>query len=382
MKKICMLAVMHSAKDDRIFFKEGRSLLRHGYEVVFVHGVNSKGEIQDMSGNILNGNGKSEIITDGIKNIGVPEPKGFFQKLLKKIFLGSFYRNFIKTAINENADIYHAHEPQSYYLALKIAKRTNAKVIYDAHESWLTGPFKDKYIKWRYLRKLTYLISANSITRDRLTRKYPNIKSEVIYNASVIASKEYKAIEEIIIAHEGSFPFNRGLKLFLEGLKLLRNKTQQFKVKVIGGFNQEEDAYFEAFNSEFFEEDFISVTGWKPYEELPQELEGASIGLILNTPTPNNLYGGPANKLFNYIANNMCVVSVDLPETTRIVNENNCGVILMDRNPHTLSDTLYDLISNRGLLEEKRKSSFEAHKTLNWNKEAEKLIRFYEEIVD
>lgn len=381
MKKICMLAVMHSAKDDRIFYKEGLSLSRHGFEVVIIHRVSANGQIKDMSGKVLNEKGENEIRINDIKHIGIPEPRGIFQKILKKIFLGSFYKTFINAAVDEMADAYHAHEPQSYYLALKIAGKNGARVVFDAHESWLTGPLKDKYIKWRYLHKLKYLISANSLTRNRLIARNTSIKSEVIYNASVIQPKAYQAVKEIIIAHEGSFPFNRGLKLFLEGIGLLSILTQSFKVKIIGNFNENESRYFNEFVSSHLNDSLIEVTGWKSYEDLPGELEEACIGLILNTPTPNNLYGGPANKLFNYIANNMCVVAVDLPETKKLVEEHNCGIILNNRNPQTLCDALYELITNRELLEEKRMASFKAHKKLNWEQEAEKLIRFYNEVV-
>ena len=379
MEKICMLAVAHYAKDDRIYYKESLALSAAGYEVINLISATSDGKILDMSGEVLNPNGEMEVSINGIKMIGISQEQALVQRFLKKCFRGRFYRNFIAKAVEINADVYHAHEPQSYYLALQIAKRTKCKVVFDAHESWLTGSPKDMFIKGRYLRNLRYLIAANRITAESLKKKNQKIEYEVIYNASIIKSASYEPVKEVIIAHEGSFPFNRGLKLMLDAIKLMVERKLDFKLKIVGEFKGEEKTYFDRFVNEHSLTTYIEVSGWKKYEEIASELMGASIGLILNTPTLNNIYGGPANKLFNYMAMNMCVVSVDLPETTRIVEEHSVGFILKEREAELLADCLQKLITDHNLLEEKRKAAKEAHRKLNWEEESKKLINFYEE---
>ncbi|MEM7163027.1 MAG: glycosyltransferase [Bacteroidota bacterium] len=376
-KKICMLAVAHSAKDDRIFFKESLSLHNAGFEVINLIGTNPNGQILDMSGEVLNPNGEKEVFLEGIKTIGIAEEKGKTQSLLKKVFRGKYYQRFIQKGVEENAAVYHAHEPQSYWLALQIAKQNGAKVVFDAHESWRTGSPKDMLIKRRQLRHLKYLIAANPLTVSHLKKFNPKIQSEVIYNASIIGQQAFNESQEIVIVHEGSFPFNRGLKLMLTALKILKEKKLRFTLKIIGEFRGEEKIYFDEFVRHHSLDAFIQVTGWKKYEEMPAELKGASIGLILNTPTPNNIYGGPANKLFNYIANNLCVIAVDLPETKRIVEKYNCGTILNNRSPELLADTLIHYFQNKADLNTKRKAAYEAHKELSWKNEADKLIAFY-----
>ena len=378
-KKICMISVAHTAKDDRIFFKESLSLQKAGFEVINMVGTNSQGEIKDMSGEVLNSKEESCVDIEGIKTIGIPEINGTKERLLKKAFRGRFYQNYIQRALEEKADVYHAHEPQSFWLALEISKQNGAKVIFDAHESWRTGSPKDMFIKGKYLRHLKFLIAANPLTVFHLREKNSNFESEVIYNASIIPSQKFQAYNEIIIAHEGSFPFNRGLKLLCEALRILKENKMHFRLKIIGEFKVHEKKYFDEYIYQHSLSTLVDVTGWKKYEEMPAELNGSSIGLILNTPTPNNIYGGPANKLFNYIAKNMCVIAVDLPETKRIVEEYNCGVILSDRRPETLAKAIQKLLTNKHILNEKRKAAYQAHQKLNWDREAIKLINFYEE---
>ena len=133
----------------------------------------------------------------------------------------------------------------------------------------------------------------------------------------------------------------------MEAFALLKVEVPEFRFKLVGAVKGEELSYFNKMIKEYDLIENIEVTGWQAYETLSEHLKGASIGLILNTPTPNNLYAGPANKLFNYMASNICIVAVDLPETTRILAERQCGITLQDRSPETLSKTLVSLIMTR-----------------------------------
>jgi len=63
MKKICILTSVHPALDVRIFYKEAKTLVRAGYDVVLVAQHD-----------------KEEII-EGIKIIPLPKPKNRFFRI-------------------------------------------------------------------------------------------------------------------------------------------------------------------------------------------------------------------------------------------------------------------------------------------------------------
>ena len=62
--KILMIALQHSAKDDRIFYKEALSLKNNGYEVRYLLLADKDGYIKDMSGKIINTNKENVIYID------------------------------------------------------------------------------------------------------------------------------------------------------------------------------------------------------------------------------------------------------------------------------------------------------------------------------
>jgi len=132
--KVCMITALHSPKDDRIFYKQATSLKNKGFEVSILCLADENGKIKDMSGKVINANNEEEIICDGIKIICIKKQSGFFQKILHKFAKGKCWGNFIKKAIEINADVYHAHEPQTAFIGLKIQSQTNG--IINKNSNW------------------------------------------------------------------------------------------------------------------------------------------------------------------------------------------------------------------------------------------------------
>jgi hypothetical protein len=380
-----MLAVQHCAKDDRIFYKEALSLKKHGFDVYYLHGAEPDGSIVDLGGNILNPNGEKEIDIDGIKIIGIPHAKGLIQKTLNKMNQSNFYKGIIKVGIELNADVYHAHEPQSLYIAQKIEENITTKVIYDAHEPWINAHKKDALLRTILLPKLKYLISANQITRGDLVFHNHQIKSEVVYNCSspdvFFPEFNQEKLKTPVIVHEGSMKFDRGLKEIIEVIKCLKPKHPAIKFKIVGETYNEERAYLASKIKEYALEDNIIETGWLTYENVGDELKNCSIGLITNTSIERNTLAGPANKFFNYLTYGIACVAVDLPETTALLRNTKSGITIQERTIEKLSEAIDTLLADKDRLSNYCEKAYEAYQQYNWKNEEQKLISFYKHVV-
>lgn len=234
-----MISIDHSPLDDRIYYKEAMTLKAAGHELTMICRADEFGVMYDMGHHLpLNIPNQTEVEFDGILAYPIKSPHGTFNKVLNKVFKGQFFTDFIRKAVEIKADVYHAHEPVSFYIGLQIAKHINAKIVFDSHESYTTGTPKEIWIKNRYLKDLEFLISANHLTRGHLVSSNPNIKSTVIYNAaqpSLFTDKiSNNKPKEIIIAHDGYLPFNRGLKEMLDAFKIVHSKYPETKFKIIG----------------------------------------------------------------------------------------------------------------------------------------------------
>lgn len=342
-----------------------------------------KGQIWQMGGQqLLNPTGGLAFSLQGVQLKGVIGPVNSQETYLKKFFKGGFISRFIEEGQKLKADVYHAHEPVSLYLAFRMAGQDAEKVVFDSHESWLGGTPREQWVKRFYLPELKYLITANAITRGHLLAKNPYMEGQEIYNfpQAEIFNKPFddNKLEQPIIAHDGILPFNRGLREMVDSIKQLKKKYPWIQLRIIGDVSGEEKVYLDQQIQAFNLANNIQITGWVPYEEVPLYLKDCAIGLILKTEKPiNNLLGGPAIKLFNYLASGMAVIDAGLHESTRFLNETKSGISLKERSPETISEAISYLIENKNLLETYCKRSWEASKTMTWEQESEKLLDFY-----
>jgi glycosyltransferase involved in cell wall biosynthesis len=295
-------------------------------------------------------------------------------------------KRFIKEGQALEADVYHAHEPASLYLAFCMARWNPGRVVFDSHESWLSGSYRDFWVKRICLPRLRYLITANPLTRGHLLARNPAMATKVVYNYPEKQVFHYQfdtqKFQQPVIAHEGILPFNRGLKLMVEALVQLTQIYPGVKLRLIGEVKGEEQTYLNHKIAKHNLYHNIILTGWVPYEKVPDYLKDAAIGLILKTPTPlNNIMGGPAIKLFNYMASGMAIVDAGLPESTRFLDDIRAGITLRDRAPQTLANALQYLLDRPDVMQQYAARGYEASKARTWEAEGKRLADFYEHLV-
>ena len=125
MSKVAHLTTLHPAFDNRIFLRECRCLARAGYEVVLV--APHEG---------------AETV-DGVRIRPVPKSRSRIDRLLRQ-----GYRVY-RCAVDEQADLYHFHDPDLLPWALLLRLRTGRPVIYDMHEDYVTSlTYKPYFPLW------------------------------------------------------------------------------------------------------------------------------------------------------------------------------------------------------------------------------------------
>jgi len=363
--KICMVTTRHSLDDARVVHKEAISLANAGHDVYLIFSINERYEYVRNDGTIIakgqppNG----ACYYKGLNVYGYPKQKNILGKLKTVLKLS-------KIAADLKADVYHAHEPD---LSLLIAVRAKnmllkqghrAMVVHDIHE-YPPGAVADSYPQflkflvnlahilwdWFLIKRVDQVFTANSIVRGyALTLSY-RINADVLYNGPRVAlfpqvPRKYcpDEGEKIILCHEGSMPFNRGLKEMLAAVHYLRDKVS---LKIVGDvYGAEREWLMQEIESKKLHNNII-ITGWLPYEKVSEAINGCHLGLILFRDCINNRLAGPPNKLFNYMNAGLPVVSVDFPEIRQIVLEEKCGFLIYDQSVKSIIDALESAFANR-----------------------------------
>ena len=132
-RNIAHLTSVHPAFDNRVFFKECRSLVQAGYNLALVAPH------------------KHDEIVEGIRIHAIPKPRNRLKRMV-----GASAHVFRK-AVELKADLYHFHDPELLPVGL-ILKARGKRVIYDIHEDLPRAIFAGSRINhqikktWKNLR--------------------------------------------------------------------------------------------------------------------------------------------------------------------------------------------------------------------------------------
>lgn len=110
MPSVCILSSVHIALDNRVFYREARSLKKAGYDVTLI-AIHPR-----------------EEIIDGVCIIGLPRiPRWQRPRLWIQI---------LQLARKLDVDIYHFHDPELLFVTPWLRLFTGKPTIYDIHENY------------------------------------------------------------------------------------------------------------------------------------------------------------------------------------------------------------------------------------------------------
>ena len=335
-----MAASGHSADDDRIFFKEARSLVRAGAEVVILFPPDTKPP--------MNTEGVRFVTYDGGGGL-----KGRLQTV----------GQLADAIMDQRCDVVHCHEPDSLVASLRAKRRTGVKVIFDSHELWGgVAAVRFPRLLWpvamavyrgferRWIAGCDAAFGASHAITDYLASVLGPERVATILNVPVVEifgeCSDRVWGEETILCHDGSLTFIRGLKTMAEAVRLV-SARHRVVFKIVGDVFGKEKEWLDAFVAKYQLENVIVRTGWLPYAEVGRAIEPCHIGLICFLPSPNHWIAAP-NKCFNYLLYGQPVLGPHYPQSHfAILAKEGCGVLADPLSPASYADALDRMISDR-----------------------------------
>ena len=365
--KVCHISTVHSLFDDRIFFKECRSLAKCGYEV-----------------SLMVQHNKNEII-DGVRIYALPS----YPSRLKRLFNGTF--KAFKLARKTKADLFHFHDPELMFLGV-LLRVSGKKVIYDVHEDlpkqilykdWINSKFIKKiFSKLIYLSEQFSCLFFNGIVAatEDIAKKFPRKKTIVLRNFPLLSLIENEAPHDIqnkdtfVLVYAGGLSRIRGIKEIIEALGLVKGKVSLW---LFGEF--EHEGYFEeckkleAWNN-------VEYFGYKKMDEVYGFIQQADVGIALLYPIKNYLTSLPV-KAFEYMAAGKAFIMSDFPFWKEMFGE--CALFADPFNPDEIAEKVRELVENKELTKKLGARGKELIETkYSWEMEKKGLFELYKRILD
>lgn len=362
-----MLTSGHGIYDNRIYYKEILSL---------------KKKYDDIS---LIAPGDKDFVTyEGIKVYCFEKRKSWHDRMrpMKDIY---------KIADRLDADVYHAHEPDSFQVAVKLKKNKGCKIVYDSHEYYPEAFsehfkfFKGFFQKLIYLyekslgKKADLIITVNDILVDKF-KKY-NKNSIKLPNYPVLNEAAGEKSKSLIPAfvYVGGLREDRGILKILQAIKLTDIKA---KFIFIGDFDNQEFKLKtkEYVNSNLKDKD-VEFTGQIPHLEVFNYLNSSIAGFVILQPNSWRYVNSEPIKLFEYMMTKNLVIASSFPMIKKIVDEAKCGYTVNPEDEYEIKEAIEKTAKDIKLSEEMGLRGYEnVVKNYNWAICQKNLLKAYENL--
>lgn len=400
---VCFLVTEHPFLDARIFKKEAKSLVARGYRVtMIVPRIN--GYLFDIDGGMFTESFlEPTFYHEGVKIITYEQI--FFERNIKTLDHNlqskkthRFIDMLTQLGIEQNADIYHAHEFCSLYSGV-IIKRTlllegkSCKLIYDSHEldpdPLIEQPIQVLKIKNRMLKimvkEIDYLITVSESIKEWHLSLNASLPVEIIYNSPPLAHEyvpKRRSNSELTIVYEGTLGKKRGsFDKFIQMLELA-NKQRTIHAKIIGGWKKTN--YDVELPDLTNISEYIQFTGWLDLNCIPEAMKDVDIGWIdLDAKhSLNNDFAMP-NKFFSYLNNGIPVLVNQCKDMMEFIQTYNCGYVVPKKRAtaEDYAEALVSLANNKlDKMSYKARGIMEA--MFSWEHMENRLRKVYEQLTN
>lgn len=278
--------------------------------------------------------------------------------------------------------------PANYTVA-KLKKRI---LVYDTHEYFTETAelYNRSFVKKVWQRIENFLI--------------PRVKYIYTVNNSIAALYKQKFQKELVVVR--NVPFRRAMQPVTDEFNLPANK----KIVLMQGSGLNENRGLEelVLSMTLLPDEFILViagsgliidklknmaaannlnhrvffTGLLPPEQLQQLTRQAFCGCSLDKPLNLNQQASLPNKLFDYIAAGVPVITSNITEVATIVNQYSIGEVINEVSPESIAAAVTALATDENQYRQFKQNTVAAYNELNWDNEKHILISLFKKVAE
>ncbi len=313
-------------------------------------------------------------------------------KLSKKFSSIIFYFKFFSILkfqlLFRKYDTLFAEDLYTLPLCIIVGKIKGAKVIYDCRElfGFLAG-LKDKPLVqklWQlvekiFIKKADLVLVTGEMDADFLKAHY-HIQNIIVLRNLPLFNKAKNPVnfyeklniarDKKILIYQGVVVKGRGIDMIFKLLSL----TDDFILIILG--DGEHFDYYKNQSTMLGISEKVYFVGKISQDDLINYTAGAFIGLSLIENVSLSYYYALPNKLFEYIMAEIPVITTDLPQMKKIIDDYNVGFTVKENDIEQLRLILNDVKNDEQLYVNLKSNCVSASKILNWDNEFKNLGNF------
>lgn len=289
----------------------------------------------------------------------------------------------------EKADIYVAHDLPMLPTAVCCAKKFNAKLVYDSHELFSEQEFNYferrmwRAVEKKFINECDLVMTINQSIAVELKKRYHLPQVGVIQNAEKLVALQtnqklfhhhFKLPPQAsVILYQGNMSANRNLEILITALSKI-NDSMIHGVYLGSGPTVEP---LKELAHKLKLADRIHFMPAVPQTELLSYTTSADLGVIPYLPICLNNKLCTPNKLFEYIAAGLPIISHNLVEIAKITRCFNIGDVTDFTNANKVANIITKIVSKKLTLLQMKQAAIKAREQLNWQVEGKELLSLY-----
>jgi len=276
------------------------------------------------------------------------------------------------------------------YLA-RIRRRLGIAVFYQPHNFYADLSVRDdedsrnarkyEFLERHWIPQLTGLLCLQEAQARWYRKIFPQVSAETAEPGILRLGKwEKNRWDQKTVIYVGSLQEKKGIIWLLEAFRLLEN--QEATLWLVGGRNRDER---EAARQEVERRDLaprVEITGWLPYPAVEDRLQKAAVAVLPLLDRFYNRYLTAPNKLFDYLAYGLPVVSSRLPAIECLVNSSDGVTFVAPGNAQALAHAIGVHLSDRARYEAASRAAFSLAKTYLWECRAGKMLQIIRKMAE
>lgn len=298
------------------------------------------------------------------------------------VHLAAAFLGFLYHALRCRSDVYHAHDAPPALAFWLIARLHRASFVYETHEYWKAKLPDQPMSHWLTIRierfvcrRADLVIAVNETISNRMAVDYAIPAPCVVLNVPQAIGLPQPAApasdEPLRLLYHGIFVPERGIEAAIEAVASM---TRPVELTLRGWGELTDD--LERLIARLGVADRVRFAVPVPMHDLPAAALCDHVGLLPFSAKIGYDLALP-NKLFEYMAAGLAVLSSDLIELRRIIDEERIGR-LFDGSPGGLARELEWLLDHPvELLEMRTRAHSCAQQRYNWAAQENVLIEAY-----
>lgn len=300
-------------------------------------------------------------------------------------------KKFYSVGIDLKPEIVHAHDLSTLLAGARIARKADAKLIYDAHELEIGRNTRDgRLAKWLHARiekalisKTDAVITVSDSIADFMQSVYEIERPVVVLNSprsdTVAAQADHVRLrlglrEETPLAiYVGSATFNRGLEVSVKAL----NYAPNLHLALIGPRQAGTEAALLQEADTSGVRDRLHFIDPVPHDQVSSFIRSADVSLILIQDTCLSYKLCFPNKLLESLFAGLPILVTRLVELEKLVQRTGAGIVLDRAEPQQIAKGILTIAAGRDKFRPKAQQIEWIKSEYGWQIQEQRLKQLY-----